>query len=78
MTSAHERAVDGALSDDFDPVAAYADGYQQAVDPGWPSPDHIGTIPFEYGYIDGVERHLGDAPYTDAIERRLEEWEDVM
>lgn len=43
MATAHERAVNGAMSDDFDPVAAYADGYQQAIDPGWPSPDHLGT-----------------------------------
>lgn len=78
MTTAHERACDGAVSEDFDPVAAYADGYQQMIEPGWPSPNHVGTEAFEYGLLDGADRYFGDAPYADAIERRLAEWGAVL
>lgn len=64
---------DGAEWDgDANPVAAYADGYQQAVDPGWPA--YVGTEAFELGYIDGVDRRLGSAPQADQIEQRLIEW----
>lgn len=46
---------------DFDPIAAYMDGYQQSIEAGWPSPDHLGTEPFEYGFLDGADRYFGDS-----------------
>lgn len=64
---------DGAEWDgEANPVAAYADGYQQAVDPGWPA--YMGTEAFELGLIDGIDRRLGTAPMADQIEQRLLDW----
>lgn len=82
LDALHKMAEAECLVDDdgpdeppvVDPVAAYADGYQQGVDLGWPSEDHIGTEPFELGYIDGVDRRLGDAPDAEEIRYRLIDW----
>jgi hypothetical protein len=61
--------------DDFSgpphPINAYADGYQQAVDPGWPSDNHVGTAAFELGFDDGRDRYFGTAPTSDQIRWRL-------
>lgn len=53
------------------PIDAYADGYQQAVDPGWPSDNHIGMAAFELGFDDGIDRYFGIAPSSDQIRDRL-------
>lgn len=82
LDAIHEAAEVACLADDdgpdeppvIDSIAAYADGYQQAVDPGWPSGDHIGTEAYELGYIDGADRRLGDAPQTEEIRYRLIDW----
>lgn len=82
LDAIHLAAEDACLVDDngpdeppvVDPIAAYADGYQQGVDPGWYSENHVGTEWFELGYIDGIDRRLGDAPSQDEIRHRLVDW----
>ncbi len=53
------------------PINAYVDGYQQAIDPGWPADYHIGTAAFELGFDDGVDRRYGIAPTSDQARWRV-------
>ena len=46
-------------------VDAYLDGYQTAIEPGWPDPSHFNTESWDQGSIDGRERFFGEDP--DAV-----------
>lgn len=43
---------------EYDPIDAYWDGYQQAIDPGWAG--HIGTPEYEAGHDDGMDLRFGN------------------
>lgn len=56
---------------EYHPTEAYLDGYQNAIDPGWPG--HLGTPEFELGFDDGLDLRLGNQPLPDDAEQRLED-----